>query len=128
MVGMHKDAVLACMGPPKGRGAEGGTEVWTYASGDGRVDSFAAANAFTSAQSITNGQATQVGNTNYFGANTSGWSNTNAFGVGTTRRSYCTVNVVFKDDTVSRVNYSGPTGPLLAQGEQCAYAVQNCTR
>jgi hypothetical protein len=28
---------------------------------------------------------------------------------------------------VSRVNYVGPTGGLLTGGEQCAFAVQNCT-
>ena len=29
---------------------------------------------------------------------------------------------------VSRVNYSGPTGGLITEGEQCAFAVQNCTK
>jgi len=27
-----------------------------------------------------------------------------------------------------RVNYSGPTGGLITEGEQCAFAVQNCTK
>ena len=111
---------------PGASGAEGGTEVWTYASGDGRAITFASGNAFTSGQSVTSGQATRVGNTATFGSNTVGSSNTNAFGFGVTRRFYCTVNVVFRDGIVSRVNYSGPTAPLLAPGEQCAYAVQNC--
>jgi outer membrane protein assembly factor BamE (lipoprotein component of BamABCDE complex) len=36
MVGMTKEQVLACMGPPMTKAAEGGgTEAWSYASGDG---------------------------------------------------------------------------------------------
>jgi hypothetical protein len=35
MVGMSKEQVLACMGAPGNKGAEGTTEVWGYNSGDG---------------------------------------------------------------------------------------------
>jgi hypothetical protein len=35
MVGMSKEQVLTCMGPPAGKATEGQTEVWTYNSGDG---------------------------------------------------------------------------------------------
>lgn len=35
MVGMTKEQVLACMGPPQTKAAEGATEVWSYNSGDG---------------------------------------------------------------------------------------------
>jgi len=35
MVGMSKEQVLACMGAPANKGAEGATEVWGYASGNG---------------------------------------------------------------------------------------------
>ena len=35
MVGMSKEQVLACMGPPVNKAAEGATEVWTYNSGNG---------------------------------------------------------------------------------------------
>jgi outer membrane protein assembly factor BamE (lipoprotein component of BamABCDE complex) len=38
----------------------------------------------------------------------------------------CTVNVVLVFGRVSQVNYSGPTGELLSDGDQCAFAVQNC--
>jgi outer membrane protein assembly factor BamE (lipoprotein component of BamABCDE complex) len=38
MVGMSKEQVLACMGPPVNKAAEGATEVWSYASGNGRTD------------------------------------------------------------------------------------------
>jgi hypothetical protein len=33
MVGMSKEAVLTCMGPPQSKAAEGSTEVWSYMSG-----------------------------------------------------------------------------------------------
>jgi len=35
MVGMSKEQVLACMGPPVNKAAEGATEVWGYNSGNG---------------------------------------------------------------------------------------------
>jgi hypothetical protein len=35
MVGMSKEQVLACMGAPVSKAAEGATEVWGYNSGDG---------------------------------------------------------------------------------------------
>ena len=35
MVGMSKEQVLTCMGPPASKTAEGQTEVWSYNSGDG---------------------------------------------------------------------------------------------
>jgi hypothetical protein len=35
MIGMPKEQVLACMGPPANRAAEGQTEVWGYNSGNG---------------------------------------------------------------------------------------------
>lgn len=35
MVGLNKERVLACMGPPASKAAEGATEVWSYDSGNG---------------------------------------------------------------------------------------------
>ncbi len=35
MVGMSREQVLTCMGPPANKAAEGQTEVWSYNSGDG---------------------------------------------------------------------------------------------
>jgi hypothetical protein len=35
MVGLSKEQVLTCMGPPANKAAEGTTEVWSYASGNG---------------------------------------------------------------------------------------------
>jgi hypothetical protein len=34
MIGLSKEQVLACMGPPLSKGAEGETEVWSYNSGN----------------------------------------------------------------------------------------------
>lgn len=102
MVGMERERVLACMGPPSNKMAEGGTEVWAYESGDGTTVGAGSA------------VANRFGNT-AFGS-----------GFGIASRRFCNVNVVMQSGRVQAVNYSGPTGPLLAQGEQCAYAVQNC--
>jgi outer membrane protein assembly factor BamE (lipoprotein component of BamABCDE complex) len=35
MAGMSKEQVLTCMGAPANKAAEGATEVWGYASGNG---------------------------------------------------------------------------------------------
>jgi hypothetical protein len=35
MVGMTKERILTCMGPPANKATEGQTEVWSYNSGDG---------------------------------------------------------------------------------------------
>jgi len=37
MVGMSKEQVLACMGPPASKATEAQTEVWSYNSGDGTI-------------------------------------------------------------------------------------------
>jgi hypothetical protein len=33
MIGMSKEQILACMGPPQGSSAQGSTAVWSYSSG-----------------------------------------------------------------------------------------------
>jgi hypothetical protein len=94
MIGLSKEQVLACMGPPDKQAAAGETEVWTYNSG--------------------NGQTNAVANRNLFGVTA----------VSTQR--FCTVNVVMTQGSVSNLNYNGPSGGVITQGEQCAFAVQNC--
>src|SRR5260370_1428513 len=91
MIGLSKEKVLACMGPPANRLAEGATEVWSYASGNG----------------MTVGSVFASG------------SNGFASGSGVSTQRFCNINVVMTGGTVSRVNYSGPTGGLLTAGEQC---------
>jgi outer membrane protein assembly factor BamE (lipoprotein component of BamABCDE complex) len=98
MIGLTKEQVLSCMGPPVSKAAEGTTEVWSYGSG----------NNHTTISTFGN-----VGRGTYSGV-----------GVGESR--YCTINVTMENGHVARMNYVGPTGGLLTQGEQCAFAVQNC--
>src|SRR5262249_22432466 len=100
MIGLKKEQVLARMGPPANRMAEGGTEVWSYSSGDGTTISTA---------SVSGDR----------------WG---ASGVGFSSRRFCTVNIVMARGAVSAVNYVGPTGGLLTAGEQCAFAIQNCVQ
>lgn len=104
MVGLKKEQVLACMGPPAAKAAEGATEVWSYNSGDGTV--------------VGGSTVSLSGNQNsVFGS-----------GFGSSSRRFCTVNIVMASGAVSAVRYNGPTGGLLTGGEQCAFAVQNCTQ
>jgi hypothetical protein len=37
MIGLSKEQILACMGPPANRASEGATEVWSYNSGNGQT-------------------------------------------------------------------------------------------
>jgi outer membrane protein assembly factor BamE (lipoprotein component of BamABCDE complex) len=85
MIGMTKEQVLACMGPPATKAAEGATEVWTYNTGN-----------------MQNG----------------------VLGI----QRYCTINVNINKSRVTALNYLGPTGGLLDQGEQCGFALQNCVQ
>jgi hypothetical protein len=116
MIGMNKEDVLACMGPPANKAAEGATEVWSYPSGNGATSSFATNSAF--------GQATAYGSPHF--ASSTG----SAFGFGSsyTQRRFCMVNIVMRAGSVAAVNYNGPTGGWATKGEQCAYAVDNCVR
>jgi hypothetical protein len=101
MLGLPKEKVLACMGPPPGNQMTvGGTEVWSYASGNGQ----------------TIGSAFASGGSGF------------ASGFGVTEQRFCKVDVVMSQGVVSAVNYSGPTGGVLTQGEQCAFAIQNCVQ
>jgi hypothetical protein len=116
MVGLTKEQVLTCMGPPAGRMAEGATEVWSYNSGNGRTTVISSANANTTASAVSSGGFV------------TGQASTTGSGVAVGTSRHCTVNVVMSEGRVSRVNYVGPTGGLLTAGEQCAFAVQNCVQ
>jgi hypothetical protein len=116
MVGLTKEQVLACMGPPAARAAEGATEVWSYSSGNDR--------RMTTALGQSHTTASLYGSPGY----ATGSASTLSSGLAVSSRRYCTVNVVMSEGRVSRVNYSGPTGGLLTRGEQCAFAVENCVQ
>jgi hypothetical protein len=49
-------------------------------------------------------------------------------GTAVSSNRFCNVNIVMTAGAVSAVNYNGPTGGLLTQGEQCAYAVDACLK
>jgi hypothetical protein len=98
MIGLAKERVLACMGVPANKMTVGETEVWAYNSGNGQTEG------------------------SVFASGGSGF----ASGFGVTTQRFCNVSIVMTKDSVSQVNYSGPTGGLLTEGEQCAFAVKNC--
>jgi hypothetical protein len=108
MVGMSKEDVFACMGPPTQKSSEGKTEIWSYPSSNGRVDSLATAGAY----------------------GTAGNNSASAFGVasGFSEKRFCVVNLVMASGKVKAVNYNGPTGGVFTKGEQCAYAIENCVK
>lgn len=116
MVGLTKEQVLACMGPPARRMTEGASEVWSYNSGNGHTDVISSANSNTSATVM--GSPTLA----------SGQASTSSSGMAVATQRFCTVNVVMSEGRVGRVNYVGPTGGMLSAGEQCAFAVQNCVQ
>jgi hypothetical protein len=104
MIGMTKERVLACMGAPTQQAAAGETEVWSYPSG---------------------GDTNTVGSAT---ASTSSLGHTNMFGSSYSAHRYCVVNIVMAGGRVTAVNYTGRTGGWASQGEQCAFAVQNCVQ
>jgi hypothetical protein len=121
MPGLSKAQVLACMGVPAGQMASGSTEVWSYPSG-GSTENHAVAQTYGSGSGTYSGMTT--GNLTTGTYNESGSATT--LSVGRSYGRYCIVNVIFSGDTVASVNYSGRTGGLLTQGEECAYAVHSC--
>lgn len=101
MLGMSREEVLSCMGPPKKKSSEGTTDVWSYLSTNGHGDH--------------NGATYKP--TGY------------AFSSGSHERNFCTVNVVMKDGIVKAIHYLGPTATNFYNKEdQCGYAVAACVR
>lgn len=97
MVGLTKEQVLACMGPPVAKAAEGATEVWSYNSGNNKQ--------IVSTVVNSNANVSVSGNPNY----ATGQATTTGTGLGVASSRYCTVNVTMVDGRVSRINYVGPT-------------------
>ena len=118
IVGMSREQILACMGPPGTKAAEGATEVWSYGSGNDHTTTIGTGVA------QTNGFISGERRGNHYSA--TGESRTTSLATVNSSRRYCTVNVVMIDGHVSKLNYAGPTGGILTGGEQCAFAVQNC--
>lgn len=105
MVGMDKEQVFACMGIPHKTATVGGTEIWSYKSGNG----WSTKTSSTTSTSLTN-------------------DFTAAFALKdeTREKRFCTVQIVMAQDHVKAVHYNGPTGGFLTEDEQCAFAVRNC--
>lgn len=106
MVGMSKEDILACMGPAKKKDSAGETEVWQYKSTD----------------NTRGGPSNSVKMTDYWRTSYPERSD-----------NFCMVNIVMKNDVVTRVNYNGPTSAgslngLASPDEQCGYAVANCVK
>jgi hypothetical protein len=99
MLGMSKQQVLQCMGVASNIQTQGNTEAWKYYSGG-----------------------------DYQGSININANNQYAYGSESLHKRSCEINILFSNDSVTNVLYSGRTGGLLSQGEQCAYAVSNCTR
>ncbi len=99
MVGLTKEQVLICMGPPKQKAKEGITEVWSYASTDGTTTSPGFSQKLISGFTFKDADK---------------------------QKYFCTVNIVMTNNIVSIVHYNGPRGGLLTQDEQCGYAIEHC--
>jgi hypothetical protein len=120
MVGMSREQVLTCMGPPATRAAEGATEVWSYGSGNDRTTTIGTGYAQTNGSISGERWGNQLSAT--------GEATTTSLATVNSSRRYCTIHVVMTDGRVSRLNYAGPTGGILTGGEQCAFAIQNCVQ
>ncbi len=113
MVGLSKEDVLACMGIPKKKAAEGTTEVWSYPSTDGL--------------STWNKAGYNTGS----GRRSSYSSRSDSFNAssGSSEKRFCIVNVVMKDGVVGKVKYLGPKATsFYNDDDQCGYAVAACVR
>lgn len=118
LLGMSREQILACMGPPGTKAAEGATEVWSYGSGNDHTTTIGTGSA------QTNGSISGERRGNHYSATAE--AKTTSLATINSSRRYCTINVVMVDGRVSKLNYAGPTGGILTGGEQCAFAVQNC--
>ena len=100
MVGMSRQQILRCMGPANRSAAAGASEIWSYDTGNGRINSLA---SVTRTGTSATGQTVRSGR-------------------------HCTVIVEMRNGRVEQLKYLGATGGLLTRDEQCASAVKNCIR
>jgi hypothetical protein len=96
MVGLSKEHVLSCMGPPTSTSSAGATEVWSY-------------NSFGSINSST----VLGGNQSFVAASTS------------TTQDFCAINLTIQSDQVVAANYRSQ-GKLLAPSLPCYSALHAC--
>lgn len=96
MVGLSKEHVLSCMGPPSSTAQVGATEVWAYNS----------AGAVNSSTLVSGNQSM-------------------AFGSTTTSQEFCAVNLTMQSDRVVAANYRSQ-GKLLAPSLPCYMVLHAC--
>ena len=111
LIGKSKAEIIACAGVPSSTIKEGQVEVLAYQY-DGDVQVF---------QSST---AEAIGTRSDNTVRTTGFG----LGVSSVRRRQCIANFVFENGRLKQLNYSGRTGGVLTQGEQCAFIVSNCVQ
>ena len=97
LIGKSKEAILMCAGVPVRSQQVENMEFMTYYGG-GDSDAFFAGGA----GSFAGG------------------------GVVSVKKRYCEVTFILKNGVVEKVNYSGRTGGLITNSEQCAFVLQNC--
>ncbi len=114
MIGMSREEIFTCMGIPSRKAIQDKTEIWAYKSGNNYTDK--------------NRVSTRAGLRSSHREDdwTDSISESLGFGNTVTEKRYCQIQVVFKEDRVSAVHYSGPTGGLWSDDEQCAFATRNC--
>src|SRR6476620_4139135 len=105
MVGLSKEQLLACMGPPADRTVENTGEVWSYIS-RGYVAGGRSSQQFCTTSLVT-----------VFGSLCSDWLSPPTG----PRTTACRVHIVMNNSQVTQVSYVGPP-------EQCGFAVENCVR
>lgn len=97
LVGKSKTDILTCAGAPTRSEKVDDMEFLTYYSG-GDSDAYVAGG----------------------GGNSAGGGSVSI------KQRYCEVTFVLQNNIVQKVNYSGRTGGLITEGEQCAFAIDNC--
>jgi len=116
MMGLSKARLFACMGIPDKKAHEDDIEIWSYKSGNNHRETSRVSNRYTGKKYFDDDE--------FIDSLTS--SITLSDSVSESR--YCTVQVVMTNGVVEAVHYNGPTGGLLTEDEQCAYAVRNCVK
>ena len=96
LIGMSKGELLSCAGVPDKAMSSNGIEFLSYRSG---------------------------GETSYSAKTIYGYNPTTFIN---SSHRFCDITITLKNDKVQKVSYSGKTGGLLTQGEQCAYVLENC--
>jgi hypothetical protein len=96
MIGLSKERVLSCMGPPTSTAQAGATEVWSYNS----------LGPVTTSALVTANQSLAIGST-------------------TTSQEYCAVNLTMQNDRVTASNYRS-LGKLLSPSLPCYTVLHAC--